>query len=221
MSTDHKKNTDETVVTEEMPESPQAEVSEEPFTEATEVVETSTTTSEAVPVTETVVAEPHLSPSEAEDTIATLQVELEDLRLRLEEAEKKTLYAQAEFLNYRRRKEEESASMLKYSTGELIKGLLPVVDNFERALKASEHSRNFDALIGGVSGTLKQFQTFLQKAGVTPIEALGKEFDPNYHEAIGHTETDEFPTNTVAEEIQRGYILHDRVLRPTLVKVSG
>ena len=108
----------------------------------------------------------------------------------------------------------------KYATGEFIKNLLPVLDNFERALKAAEQTQNYDALIGGVNGTLKQLLSALQKAGITPIEAVGQEFDPNYHEAIGHTESDEFPANTVAEELQRGYIMHDRVLRPTLVKVA-
>jgi molecular chaperone GrpE len=109
---------------------------------------------------------------------------------------------------------------VKYANSELIKSLLPVVDNFERAIQAAEQTRNFDALIGGISGTMKQIQAFLQKAGVTPIEATGKEFDPNFHEAIGHVEGSGLPANTVAEEVQRGYLMHDRVLRPSLVKVA-
>ena len=109
---------------------------------------------------------------------------------------------------------------LKHATSDFIKNLLPVLDNFERALKAAEQTKNYDALVGGVNGTLKQLTSALQKAGVTPIEAVGKEFDPNYHEAIGHAESSEHPANTVAEEVQRGYLMHDRVLRPTLVKVS-
>src|SRR5262249_9504929 len=152
----------------------------------------------------------------ARDYITALQAEMEELRARAEEAEKRVLYVQAEFQNFRRRKEEEQASLQKYVNAELLKNLLPIVDNFERALKAAEQSKKFEALIGGVSGTLKQLQTFLQKAGVTPIEAVGKEFDPNFHEAIGHTASEEFPANTVAEEVQRGYVLHDRVLRPAL-----
>lgn len=155
----------------------------------------------------------------ATDYITALQAEIEELRTRAEEAEKKVLYLQAEFQTYRRRRDEEQSGLQKYANSELIKSLLPVIDNFERALKAAEQAKNFDALIGGVSGTHKQLAAALEKAGVKTIEAVGKEFDPNYHEAIGHTESD-LPANTVAEEVQRGYILHDRVLRPSLVKVS-
>jgi molecular chaperone GrpE len=156
---------------------------------------------------------------EISDT-AALQVQLKEAQQKAKEAEDQLFYLQAEFQNFRRRKEEETRELAKFTNRELIKALLPIVDNFERALRAAEQTKNFEALIGGVSGTLKQLQTFLQKSGVTPIEAVGKEFDPNFHEAIGHTESGEYPANTVAEEVQRGYIMHDRVLRPTLVKVS-
>ena len=149
------------------------------------------------------------SPTEAaSDSRLALQDEIEALHARAEEAERRVLYTQAEFQNFRRRKEEEMVALAKFTNAELIKNLLPIVDNFERALKAAEQSKNLDALMSGVSGTLKQIQTFLQKAGVTPIEAVGQEFDPNFHEAIGHTESDIYPAHTVAEEVQRGYILH-------------
>ncbi len=156
----------------------------------------------------------------AEATITALQAENEELRTRAADAEKRLIYAQAEFQNAKRRMEEEIQNRQRYATGEFVKNLLPVLDNFERALKAAEQTQNYDALISGVNGTLKQLLSALQKAGITPIEAVGQEFDPNYHEAIGHTESAEFPANTVAEELQRGYIMHDRVLRPTLVKVA-
>jgi molecular chaperone GrpE len=152
--------------------------------------------------------------------ITALQAELEEARQQVEDAEKRVLYAQAEFQNYKRRKDEQDRDLQKYANGELIKALLPILDNFERALSAAEQTKNFEALVAGVSGTLKQLQAFLQKAGVTPIEAVGKEFDPKFHEAIGHTESEEFPAHTVAEEVQRGYLMHDRVLRPSLVKVA-
>lgn len=156
----------------------------------------------------------------AEATITALQAEIEDLRARVEDTEKRLAYAQADFLNVSRRKDEQHRSDQKYATSDFIKNLLPVLDNFERALKAAEQTKNYDALIGGIQGTLKQLLTSLQKAGVTPIEAVGQEFDPMYHEAIGHTDSSEHPANTVAEEVQKGYLMHDRVLRPTLVKVS-
>jgi len=158
--------------------------------------------------------------SGAEATITALQAEIAELRQRAEEAERRLLYANAEFQNISRRKEEQYQANLKHASSEFIRNLLPVVDNFERALKAAEQSRNYEALVGGVNGTLKQLLTALQKAGVTPILAEGQEFDPNFHEAIGHAEDSLYPANTVAEEVQRGYLIHDRVLRPTLVKVS-
>ncbi len=170
---------------------------------------------------------PHTAGSpHAADLISLLQENFE-LTKKLEEAVKKAedaqrseLLAQADYQNFRKRSDERAIEMQKYNTAEFIKALIPAVDNFERAIMVAEQNQSFDALIGGVKGTLKQLQTALQKAGVTPIEALGKEFDPKFHEAIGHAESDEYPSNTVAEEVQRGYILHDRVLRPTLVRVT-
>ncbi len=156
----------------------------------------------------------------AQAYITALQAEVEDLRARIEDAEKRLVYGQAEFHNISKRREDQYRADMRYANSELIKSLLPVLDNFERALKAAEQTRSYDALIGGVSGTLKQLHTALEKAGVRPIDALGKEFDPVYHEAIGHTEESDLPANTVAEEVQRGYFMHDRVLRPSLVKVS-
>ena len=150
-----------------------------------------------------------------------LMSEVEELKLKLEKADKDNLYLQAEFQNYRRRKEEEFKSQQKFLSENLLKEMLPAVDNFERALLAAEQNQSFEKLIGGVNGTLKQLHTLLSKAGVTPIEAVGKEFDPNFHEAIGHVEGNAYPSNTVAEEAQRGYLLHDRVLRPALVKVAS
>jgi molecular chaperone GrpE len=168
------------------------------------------------------------------DYVTAIQDDLEDTRLRLadaearagemrkvaEEAGKKLIYLQAEFQNYRRRRDEERGTDMKVANAELIKLLLPIIDNFERALAAAERTSNFEALVGGVSGTLKQLQAFLGKAGVKKIEALGQEFDPNFHEAIGSTESEEYPANTVAEEVQPGYVMHDKVLRPSLVKVT-
>jgi molecular chaperone GrpE len=179
------------------------------------------------PVPEVLDPEPAVDESpHADDLIFLLQQnleltkKLEEMTQKMEEAQRGEAYAQADYQNYRKRSDERFAEQQKYNNAEFIKALLPVLDNFERAMIAAEQTQNFDALIGGVKGTLKQLQSALQKAGVTPIEAVGKEFDPKFHEAIGHAESDEYPSNTVAEEVQRGYILHDRVLRPTLVRVT-
>ncbi len=146
---------------------------------------------------------------------------LAEAQARIAELEKGILYLQADFSNYRRRKEEEFIAQQKYIAGQLLKDLLPILDNFERALQFAERTQSFEKLVAGVQGTQKQLSAFLSKAGVTSIETLGKEFDPTYHEAIGHTEGSDAPENTVTEELQKGYLLHDRVLRPAMVKVSG
>jgi len=152
--------------------------------------------------------------------IVSLQADLDDARRQIDELKKQVLYSHAEFQNFRRRKEDEQRELAKFANAELIRSILPILDNFNRALQAAEQTRNFDALIGGVSGTSKQLHTFLQKAGVSPIEALGKDFDPNFHEAIGHSDDPAYAPNTVAEEVQRGYLMHDKVLRPALVRVA-
>jgi molecular chaperone GrpE len=156
----------------------------------------------------------------AEAYIVALQAELSEERKTSEEAEKRVLYVQAELQNYRRRKEEEFKEARRYANSELLLGVLPVVDSLERALAAAEQTRNIDSLLTGLAGTLKQLHSFIDKAGVKAIDSIGKEFDPKYHEAIGHTESDEYPPHTVAEEVQRGYLMQDRVLRPALVKVT-
>ncbi len=158
--------------------------------------------------------------SAAEANIAELKQELVKANHKADDQEKKLIYLQADYQTYRRRRDEEYKTILKTANTDLIKSFLPIVDNLERALKAAEQTSNLDALVSGINGTLKQLHTFLQSAGVSHIEALGKEFDPNYHEAIGHAEDDDLPPNTVAEEVQRGYILHEKVLRPSLVKVK-
>jgi molecular chaperone GrpE len=158
--------------------------------------------------------------SDLPEKVTALEAELEQERARAADFERKLVYLQAEFQTYRRRRDEEQAGLQKYANSELIRSFLPVLDNFERALKAAEVNKNLDALIGGVAGTHKQVLTLLEKAGVKVIEAEGKEFDPNYHEAIGAADSSDLPPNTVAEVVQRGYTLHDRVLRPALVKVA-
>jgi len=150
-----------------------------------------------------------------------LERDVESAKAEAENAMKDKLYAYAELQNYRRRKEEETMSQQKFMGERLLKELLPIVDNFERGLAAAAATRDYDKLIGGIQGTLKQLTTYLEKAGVTPLETVGKEFDTQFHEAIGVAEESGLPPHTVAEELQRGYLIHDRVLRPALVKVSS
>jgi molecular chaperone GrpE len=157
-----------------------------------------------------------------------LETEIEALRAQVEQLSKdrnnerdQHLRTLADFQNFRRRKEEERGADRQFANRELIIGLLPVLDNFERALAAAETTQSYEALVNGVKLTLKQLQGFLSKNGVTPIEAVGQEFDPNYHEAVMRVEGSGLPDNTVVEELQKGYAMNDRVLRPSMVRVAG
>lgn len=130
------------------------------------------------------------------------------------------LRARADFANLKRRTEEEREALKTYLTTDLLKRLLPIVDNFDRALLAAETTRDYEKLIGGVNAVYRQLQDMLTKEGVTPIDALYQPFDPNLHNAVLREETTEHPENTVVEELQKGYTLNGKVLRPTMVKVA-
>ena len=149
----------------------------------------------------------------ANQEMTSLKESLEACEEKLSDAERKQLYIQAEFQTYRRRREDEAISLQKYTNGEFAKSLLPAIDNLERAMQAAEVSSNFESLKSGVAGTLKQLLASFERTGITPIVAVGQEFNPEFHEAIEHIESDEFPPHTVADEVQRGYMIHDRVLR--------
>jgi molecular chaperone GrpE len=123
---------------------------------------------------------------------------------------------QAEFENARKRAEREKADYRDYATGNVVEQFLPVLDNFELALKAKGSS---DQLRSGVELIVKQMEEVLRQLQVTPVAAVGEEFDPRYHEALGSIERDDLPDHTIAEEIRRGYKLRDRLLRPSMVRV--
>ncbi len=152
---------------------------------------------------------------------AALQAELNEANQRAEAEREAHLRARADFQNYKRRTDEERESLRAYVAEDILKKLLPVVDNFERALAAAVETRDYDKLIGGVNATYRQMQEFLSREGVTLIEALYQPFDPNIHNAVLREETDEYPENTVIEELQKGYTLSGKALRPTMVKVSA
>jgi molecular chaperone GrpE len=152
--------------------------------------------------------------------IDSLRAEVERLTKERDNEREQHLRTLADFQNFRRRKEEERGADRQFANRELIIGLLPVLDNFERALAAAEKSQSYDALIDGVKLTLRQLNDFLAKNGVRPIDSVGKEFDPNYHEAVMRVDSGDEPENTVVEELQKGYAMHDRVLRPSMVKVA-
>jgi molecular chaperone GrpE len=125
--------------------------------------------------------------------------------------------AQAEFENARRRAAKEQQDFREYAAADAIKALLPVIDSFERALQVKSDLRDFRS---GVELIYKQLQDALAKLGVQPIPAKGEQFNPHVHEAIEMVETSEAPDHQVIEELQRGYKMKERLLRPAMVKVA-
>jgi len=132
----------------------------------------------------------------------------------------KHLRLAAEFENYKRLAQRDQREASRFANEQILKELLPVVDNLERAIKSAKASRNTEALIHGVELTLKQFLEVLGKFGVRPISSVGQSFDPSRHEAVTRVENPDTPENTVVEEFQKGYLLHERVLRPAMVAVA-
>ena len=133
----------------------------------------------------------------------------------------KVLRQMAEFENFRKRTEKEKAAMFEIGAKSIVEKLLPVIDNFERGLAAlSEEERN-GAFAQGIEKIYKQLLTELAEAGVTPIEAVGKEFNPDFHNAVMHIEDENFGENIVAEEFQKGYMYKDSVVRHSMVKVAN
>ena len=124
---------------------------------------------------------------------------------------------QAEFDNARKRAEREKTDFRDFATGSVVEQFLPVLDNFELALKATGSA---DQLRSGVELIVKQMQETLSKLQVTPVPAVGEEFNPHVHEALGTVERDDIPDHHVAEEIRRGYRIRERLLRPALVRVA-
>jgi molecular chaperone GrpE len=142
---------------------------------------------------------------------------LEELRRERDAVQDRLLRTAAEFDNYRKRMDRERRDLAEYTAGEVMKELLTIIDNLERALHAAEQD---DPLRKGVELIHKQMLEMLRKRGVTPIEALGADFDPNFHQAVIHEESAQHREGEVMEELQRGYVVGDRLLRPSMVKVA-
>ncbi len=124
----------------------------------------------------------------------------------------------AEFDNFRKRTEKEKSSMYMIGARDIVEKMLPVVDSFERGLAQAQEG---DAFADGMKMIYKQLLTALEEAGLTPIDAVGKEFDPNLHNAVMHVEDESFGENIVAEELQKGYMFKDTVVRHSMVKVAN
>ena len=127
----------------------------------------------------------------------------------------------AEFDNFRKRTEKEKSQMYDMGAKTIVEKILPVIDNFERGLAAVPEDNKEDAFVVGMEKIYGQMLTVLEEAGVKPIEAVGAEFDPNFHNAVMHVEDETLGENVVAEELQKGYMYRDTVLRHSMVKVAN
>lgn len=152
--------------------------------------------------------------------IEQLERELDEVRRSDEEHRNNWHRSAADFANYKRRTDEERATLTQFSTAVLIGKLLGVLDDFDRALE-SVPAEAHDPWIEGVQLTERKLRGVLESEGVVQIEAVGQQFDPNLHEAVVHEETADHPDNQVIGELQRGYRLHDRIIRPSLVRVAN
>ena len=133
----------------------------------------------------------------------------------------KYLRLAAEFENYKRLIQRDQRDQIRFGNEQLLKELLPVVDNLERAIKSSREGGSSDVLIQGVDLTLKQLTGALTRFHVVPVETVGRLFDPATHQAVASVASDKVPDQHIVDELQRGYLLHDRILRAAMVSVSA
>lgn len=139
----------------------------------------------------------------------------------IEELTDKVKRQMAEFDNFRKRTEKEKSQMYDMGAKTIVEKILPVIDNFERGLAAVQEDNKEDAFVVGMDKIYRQMLTVLEEAGVKPIEAVGAEFDPNFHNAVMHVEDETLGENVVAEELQKGYMYRDTVVRHSMVKVAN
>jgi molecular chaperone GrpE len=168
-------------------------------------------------------AEP-INDQETQDSSAPADVQpadapaLDEVRRERDTLQDRLLRTAAEFDNYRKRMDRERRELSEYAATDVLTDLLPIVDNLERALQAPAAAD--DAFRKGVELILKQMFDVLRKRNVRPIEAAGQMFDPNFHNAVIHEASDEHREGEVMQELQRGYMIGDRLLRPAMVKVA-
>ena len=167
-------------------------------------------------------------PETASAENGTDSAQADDMEQRLEAATREAaenydrlLRVSADFENYKKRSAREMQNFRKYANQDLVKDLLPILDNLELALKsASEEDKATNALLEGIELIRKEILRVLEKHDVKQIDALGRPFDPSFHEAVMREETDDHPENTVITELQKGYLMHDRLIRPSMVAVA-
>lgn len=140
---------------------------------------------------------------------------------KIEELTDKVKRQMAEFENFRKRTEKEKSTMYEMGARDMIERMLPVIDNFERGLAAIQEEEKGNPIADGMEKIYKQFQKTMEEAGVRAIEAMGQEFNPDFHNAVMHVEDESLGENVVAEELQKGYMYRESVVRHSMVKVAN
>jgi molecular chaperone GrpE len=164
------------------------------------------------------------SPAETDSLTAeliALQAKLEETQKSAEAYRDQLLRKAAEFENYKRRNEVEYANLIRSASENLVSALLPVIDDFHRSLKAAKELKDYDALYRGIELIASKLSRTLENEGLKPFDSVGKPFDVNYHDALLQIPRDDVPHHTVIEEVERGYMFNDRVLRHAKVIVSS
>ena len=157
------------------------------------------------------------APEEPKEEVTLAKEELEKLQAAVQEKEERALRLQADFENFRRRTAKEKEELSAVVTQGILKDMLPLLDNFERAMAAE--AKDIDSFKQGVEMIFKQFGEILVKNGLEHIEVEGKKFDPNFHQAVMRVENPDLEDETIAQELQKGYMVKGRVIRPSMVQV--
>ncbi len=167
------------------------------------------------------------TPSDVEPEVEGAEDDIETLRDKLTRALDEAKVYQEQYLrtladmeNLRKRTQRDKEELAKFANESLLRDILPVIDNLERAVEHAEQTESEDGLFEGVQMTLNQFSQLLDKFGVEPVDAVGQPFDPAYHQAMGQVESEEHPVNTVVQQMQKGYQLNKRLLRPAFVLLA-
>lgn len=159
--------------------------------------------------------------AETVDPLKEMEEKLESMEQEAKENYDRLLRTSAEFENYQKRAAREMNDFRKFANESFVKAMLPVVDNLDRAVESSNNDKHADtSVLEGVKMTVKEILKVFEQYNVKPFESLGKTFDPSLHQAVMQEETEEHPENSVVQELQKGYMMHDRLLRPAMVVVS-
>lgn len=156
-----------------------------------------------------------------DDPLKVMEARLESMEQESKDSHDRFLRVSAEFENYKKRAAREMNDFRKFANESFVKAMLPVVDNLDRAIESSsddDHSNS--SVVEGVNMTLKEILKIFEQFGVKPFASLGKTFDPALHQAVMQEESDDHPEKTILNELEKGYMMHDRLLRPAMVVVS-